>query len=1158
VLLGLADLYSAQKTQSASSRHELRQSAHEYCKLAESIGCARAAGEGGGGMVGAACAVAMNHLANQAFFAWVPVDAHAHGPSAQAAGGGGSGSDKMLFLSALGAEKASGGLVTSGDLVRVDGLFTAVVEDVIGNSDPVTGAPEKVCLILRDALPADMSSAGKLLRVELKEVNRVKDLTSRAFRGTSNKDVRGESLYLLGRMHHLLGELPAAYRHYEDALQLCPDMPLAQFAMGKRFLAEQDYPQALGMFERALAHNSEDKDTNAYIFLIKSMHKQELVPFEKLREVATGFHFETDLWLLQGQLRLRFSNEFGSALKCYTAALAALERQGRPAGASLLSNVAVLQVALGDAEGAARSARRGLSELQTELAAAGEGEGAGGKTHPFASDIPGHCNPTFLCHENDVFYSWAPAQGVSLEALSLQAYLAGAAAGAASMVTQDDDHKFGFSYFRCQSAEAVVSAGDHIVVGGCTLLAVQEVHCRGGECAFIGKGMQRLHPDSGGGSGSLSLEKKVPGVNFNEKTATLCYDYALILEERGSTNAASEVYRELIKLFPNYVECYLRLGRASLSRGRAREAMQWLQRGLLTAPGNPEVQSAVADLLASQGDTGRAVQTLNGLCRGGSDARAHVVQGNIRRVGLSHAAVSDQLKESYKFYYHVLEKDKRSSYGANGLGIILAEKQKLDAARDTFARVREANAPGSDIVNSACVNLAIVNLAQKKFVDSAQLLQSLARSLASTARPSEPPAVCGQVYLGNLLAMALVGNECFRDAIRAVSRVLFLNPTLLHSWYNLAFVREEYAVSSLRKVPKSSVVQGAMAELGAARSVFHSIGALLSVYDASAHVSGNCALKEDTSNGNINLGPFTRNLTVASDSLRNVACSLLSFDVKLIGQHESYCELSVKRADDVLQKQLREEGVENARRSELTEQHRQRLDAAEAERAREEGEREARRLENQEKGRLKATQLEQLKSSWATIQTPSEKKTKTKGGSKAAADEGVEYSDVEEPAAGTGTALDRLVDSDDDKESVSEEEVDFGSDASTAAGGSEAEGEEGGERSSSSKDKKKDKKDKKHKKDKKDKKEKKGDKGDRKAKRPREEGGASSGGGRLKKRAVMSDEEEDLFESTTPAPTPAPADGGLFDSDEDAAARAPAAKASRVIGDDSEGEEWNE
>jgi hypothetical protein len=55
--------------------------------------------------------------------------------------------------------------------------------------------------------------------------------------------------------------------------------------------------------------------------------------------------------------------------------------------------------------------------------------------------------------------------------------------------------------------------------------------------------------------GPHSLRRKVSKGNFNKFTITHSYNLARILEDIGHTNAATEIYMALVKLYPSFVEC---------------------------------------------------------------------------------------------------------------------------------------------------------------------------------------------------------------------------------------------------------------------------------------------------------------------------------------------------------------------------------------------------------------------------------------------------------------------------------------------------------------------------------------------------------------------------------------------------------------------------
>lgn len=69
----------------------------------------------------------------------------------------------------------------------------------------------------------------------------------------------------------------------------------------------------------------------------------------------------------------------------------------------------------------------------------------------------------------------------------------------------------------------------------------------------------------------------------------------------------------------------------------------------------------------------------------------------------------DNLKFCYKFYHSILLEDNKNMFAANGLGMVCAEKNEYQAAKEIFTRVREESLT---MRIDSTVNLAHVNLAQ--------------------------------------------------------------------------------------------------------------------------------------------------------------------------------------------------------------------------------------------------------------------------------------------------------------------------------------------------------------------------------------------------------------------------------------------------------------
>ena len=69
------------------------------------------------------------------------------------------------------------------------------------------------------------------------------------------------------------------------------------------------------------------------------------------------------------------------------------------------------------------------------------------------------------------------------------------------------------------------------------------------------------------------------------------------------------------------------------------------------------------------------------------DSRAMLSLGNFYFAFSTSGKAESQLKDAYKFFYHVLNENHNNAYAANGLGMVCVKKNELDVARETFSMV---------------------------------------------------------------------------------------------------------------------------------------------------------------------------------------------------------------------------------------------------------------------------------------------------------------------------------------------------------------------------------------------------------------------------------------------------------------------------------------
>jgi RNA polymerase-associated protein CTR9 len=206
----------------------------------------------------------------------------------------------------------------------------------------------------------------------------------------------------------------------------------------------------------------------------------------------------------------------------------------------------------------------------------------------------------------------------------------------------------------------------------------------------------------------------------------LGYNLARVKEACGDLKSAEAEYKELLRQFPQYGDCCLRLACIAKARGDTKEALRWAEQAT-------EIRAYAADALALQAglhlekrDYHHAKQVLDRLLEA-EDGRKHETFAKLAMANLhaysapsSRKTDKDKLRaevhysHAMELYRRVLEKDEGCISAANGVGCILAEVGNMTAAKEVFLQVQEASAASSGFwrMPDAWVNLANVYLAQ--------------------------------------------------------------------------------------------------------------------------------------------------------------------------------------------------------------------------------------------------------------------------------------------------------------------------------------------------------------------------------------------------------------------------------------------------------------
>ena len=599
-------------------------------------------------------ALGLNQMANYKFDDWQIVDAKAviKSPS-------------MIEISHADLKKKSITILEGlqfEDMIRLKrGLIANVIQEVTtatnDNGDRVT-----TIVVKSDSeVPVDWVGRNAVLTsVKSKnDLNEVCRIAAKALRGSGVNEIRAESYYILGRVYHLLCQYDNAMKFYEDALLLMPEMALASFGIGQLYLAKEEFDLSYDNFQNVLKAYPDDRDTLAYIYFIKSYHRKETTTFEKLKDVASGFVFEADLWLSQGHaMHQKGPGEYAKSLKCYEMAYGAMKEQGLVPHNHVLLNMGVLYHAAGKLPKAMHYTLLSLEASDRSF-----------RENELGEQIAVTPNVLFMETRNDIFYSWKIVPDLEVKAAEPPTSTPPIGKGGVSSLLEVVNGEL-----------SSISVGDYIVVDD-VMLIVEDVvgnriHCRG---------MISLW-SAGASSSTYSVKKKTPRHNFNIDTIAHCFNLARIHEETGQTQAAIEVYTQLLKVHPSFLECYLRLSMIASNLGRKNDALMWIERGIALDKDNIDANVVFGDLYCQMESWELAKSKFEKICKERhQDTRSAISLGNLYFANIGPS--SSIRNTSMKFFHVALKEDHRNVYAANGLGMICVKEGKHEAARNVFSRV---------------------------------------------------------------------------------------------------------------------------------------------------------------------------------------------------------------------------------------------------------------------------------------------------------------------------------------------------------------------------------------------------------------------------------------------------------------------------------------
>eukprot|EP00898_Chlorokybus_atmophyticus_P007473 jgi/Chlat1/7727/Chrsp66S07319 len=341
------------------------------------------------------------------------------------------------------------------------------------------------------------------------------------------------------------------------------------------------------------------------------------------------------------------------------------------------------------------------------------------------------------------------------------------------------------------------------------------------------------HSSANGINGEEHADLRTPAA------VTITFNIARLHEEQHDVQKAEALYRHILLEYPDYTDCHLRLATLAKERGDYNAAMQQLK---TASAGNTNVdlQAALGNLYMLQGDWHAARQAFKSAVQfkvdkadrdNKSDAQADkkiekhfldaysiLSMANVdyySSVETSNPEKKEKLlANALRMFEDVLESKHNNIYAANGIGIILAERGRIEAAKEVFTLVQEAAA--SELTGGmahAYENLGHIFLAQGHYVNAIKMYEN-------ALKKSDSRDVSVLLYL----ARALYDSDMLMECKRILLKALHVSPDDQMVRFDLAVVMQEHAVRTLRKDKHTLAgMQQAIAELEGCLLIFQQL-----------------------------------------------------------------------------------------------------------------------------------------------------------------------------------------------------------------------------------------------------------------------------------------------------------------------------------------------
>ncbi|EDW92282.1 RNA polymerase-associated protein CTR9 homolog [Drosophila yakuba] len=327
--------------------------------------------------------------------------------------------------------------------------------------------------------------------------------------------------------------------------------------------------------------------------------------------------------------------------------------------------------------------------------------------------------------------------------------------------------------------------------------------------------------------------------NGDHKTTnllTLHYNRGLVLEELHRFDLAEENYKGIIKGYPTYYDCYLRLGVMAMQKNELAHAIEYFKDVLNEDNSSLTARTYMGDCFNRLSLDKYATFNYNMILASQSkfkDTYVTMAMGNfcLKKLqtwmaGGNFRAARKQQEKALHFFGTVLDCNPRNLWAANGIGAVLSSCKNLSAGAAIFMQIIES---GNKCL-PAILNSAHIALERGQYRLAIQTYERCLKDFL--------PKNCVDVM--HYLAKALYDEGSTRQAKMWLLKVRHLAPQDPFVIFNLALTIKKEADQALALPrPQLDELKSIVEELKVAYNYFYHLN--LNHPKISVHASAKCA-----------------------------------------------------------------------------------------------------------------------------------------------------------------------------------------------------------------------------------------------------------------------------------------------------------------------------